>query len=42
MAETLLGNTIDLKMGGVEHIPIHHTNERAYARSANDQDYVHY
>ena len=42
MAKKLLGKTLDLKMGGVEHIPIHHTNEIAQSENANDADYVHY
>jgi len=42
MAKTLLGDTLDLKMGGIEHIPIHHTNEIAQSENANDKEYVHY
>ncbi len=36
MIKTLLGETIDLHMGGVEHIPVHHTNEIAQSESANN------
>lgn len=35
MAKKHLGATIDLHMGGIEHIPIHHTNEIAQSESAN-------
>jgi len=42
MAKANLGDTIDLHMGGVEHIPVHHTNEIAQSESANEADYVHY
>lgn len=42
MAKANLGETIDIHMGGVEHIPVHHTNEIAQSESANDVDYVHY
>lgn len=42
MAKANLGDTLDLHMGGVEHIPIHHTNEIAQSEAANGKDYVHY
>ncbi|MDO8452810.1 MAG: cysteine--tRNA ligase [bacterium] len=42
MIKTLLGDTIDLHMGGVEHIPIHHTNEIAQSESANGVEFVKY
>ena len=42
MAKSLLGDTLDLKMGGIEHIPIHHTNEIAQSENANDTEYVKY
>ena len=42
MAKKLLGDTLDIKMGGIEHIPIHHTNEIAQSENANEQEYVHY
>lgn len=35
MAKSLLGNTIDIHMGGKEHISIHHTNEIAQSECAN-------
>jgi len=34
MANKFLGPTIDIHMGGVEHIPIHHTNEIAQGEAA--------
>lgn len=42
MAKALLGNTIDIHMGGVEHISIHHTNEIAQSEAANGQKFVNY
>ena len=35
MIKKLLGDTIDIHMGGIEHIPVHHTNEIAQSESAN-------
>ncbi len=40
MAKELLGDTIDIHMGGVEHIAIHHTNEIAQSESANGVKFV--
>lgn len=37
-----LGKTFDIHMGGVEHIPIHHTNEIAQSESANGVKFVNY
>lgn len=42
MALKLLGKTIDIHMGGVEHIPIHHTNEIAQSEAANGERFVKY
>ena len=42
MSKTLLGDTIDIHMGGVEHIAIHHTNEIAQSESANEVKFVNY
>ena len=42
MVKALLGNSIDIHMGGIEHIPIHHTNEIAQSESANGVKYVNY
>ena len=35
MSKYYLGNTLDIHIGGIEHIPIHHTNEIAQSESAN-------
>lgn len=42
MAKKYLGDTLDLHMGGVEHIPVHHTNEIAQSESANGVKFVNY
>jgi len=42
MAKKILGETIDIHMGGVEHIAIHHTNEIAQSESANEKKFVNY
>lgn len=42
MAKALLGSTIDVHMGGVEHIPVHHTNEIAQSEAANGVRFVDY
>ncbi len=42
MAKKHLGKTLDIHMGGVEHIPVHHNNEIAQSESANDTKFVNY
>lgn len=42
MIKKILGDTIDLHLGGVEHIPVHHTNEIAQSENANGTDFVNY
>ncbi len=42
MAKATLGKTIDIHMGGVEHIPIHHTNEIAQSECANNAKFANY
>lgn len=42
MAKELLGKTIDIHMGGVEHIPVHHTNEIAQSEAGNGVKFVNY
>lgn len=42
MAKIILGNTIDIHMGGVEHISVHHTNEIAQSEAANKTPFAHY
>lgn len=36
MIRELLGDTIDIHLGGIEHVPVHHTNEIAQSEAAND------
>jgi len=42
MSKKYLGPTVDIHMGGIEHIPIHHTNEIAQSESANGVKFVNY
>jgi len=42
MSKKYLGETLDIHMGGIEHIPIHHTNEIAQSESANGVKFVNY
>ncbi len=42
MVQKYLGETIDIHMGGVEHIPIHHTNEIAQSESAYGKEFVRF
>ena len=42
MSKNTLGKTLDIHMGGIEHIPIHHTNEIAQSESANGARFVNY
>ncbi len=42
MSTALLGPTIDIHMGGVEHIPVHHTNEIAQSECATGQVFANY
>ena len=42
MANKRLGKTIDVHMGGIEHIPVHHTNEIAQSESANGVKFANY
>lgn len=42
MSKKLLGKTIDIHMGGIEHIPVHHTNEIAQSESANGVKFANY
>lgn len=37
MAMNVLGNTIDIHTGGIDHIPVHHTNEIAQSEAASGQ-----
>ena len=42
MAKSILGDTIDIHMGGIEHISVHHTNEIAQSEAANKVLFAHY
>lgn len=42
MIKRFLGETIDIHMGGIEHIPVHHTNEIAQSEAANGVKFVNY
>ena len=42
MSKTYLGNTLDVHMGGIEHVPVHHTNEIAQSESANGVKFSNY
>lgn len=42
MSKALLGETIDIHMGGVEHISVHHTNEIAQSEAVNGVKFVNY
>ena len=42
MSKHFLGKTFDIHMGGIEHVPIHHTNEIAQSECANSAHYVNY
>ncbi|MGC8537424.1 MAG: cysteine--tRNA ligase [Candidatus Micrarchaeia archaeon] len=42
MSMKYLGNTFDIHTGGVDHIPIHHTNEIAQSEGATGKKFVNY
>lgn len=42
MINAKLGDTIDIHTGGIDHIPVHHTNEIAQSEAANEQPLSHY
>ena len=42
MSMKYLGPTLDIHAGGIDHIPIHHTNEIAQSEAATGQQFVHY
>lgn len=39
MAMSILGPTIDIHTGGIDHIPVHHTNEIAQSEAASGQQF---
>lgn len=42
IAMNILGPTIDIHTGGIDHIPVHHTNEIAQSESASGQRFAHF
>ncbi|MGV8152286.1 MAG: cysteine--tRNA ligase [Candidatus Nanoarchaeia archaeon] len=42
MSMKYLGDTIDIHTGGIDHIPIHHTNEIAQSEAATEKKFVNY
>ncbi len=42
MAMSLLGDTLDIHTGGIDHIPVHHTNEIAQSEAATGKLFSHY
>ncbi len=42
MIKALLGETIDIHTGGIEHIPVHHNNEIAQSENANSKPLANY
>lgn len=42
MAMSILGPTIDIHAGGIDHIPVHHTNEIAQSEAASGKIFSHY
>jgi cysteinyl-tRNA synthetase len=42
MAMKYLGKTIDIHAGGIDHIPVHHTNEIAQSEGATRQTFSNY
>ncbi len=42
MSQKHLGETFDIHTGGIDHIPVHHTNEIAQSECANGKKFVNY
>jgi cysteinyl-tRNA synthetase len=42
MAMKYLGLSLDIHTGGVDHIPVHHTNEKAQSEAASGVEFVKY
>ena len=42
MAMEYLGDTLDIHTGGIDHIPVHHTNEIAQSEGATGKEFVRY
>jgi cysteinyl-tRNA synthetase len=42
MARELLGDTVDIHTGGIDHIPVHHTNEIAQSEAVTGKTFANY
>ncbi len=42
MSMKYLGETLDIHSGGIDHVPVHHTNEIAQSEGATGQTFVRY
>jgi len=42
MARELLGDTIDIHTGGIDHIPVHHTNEIAQSEAVTGKTFANF
>ena len=42
MSQKILGETFDVHTGGIDHIPVHHTNEIAQSECATGKKFVNY
>lgn len=42
MSMEYLGNTLDIHTGGIDHIPVHHTNEIAQSEAATGEKFVRF
>lgn len=42
MSMEYLGDTLDIHTGGIDHIPVHHTNEIAQSESATNKQFVRF
>lgn len=42
MSMKYLGESFDIHLGGIDHVPIHHTNEIAQSEAATDKPFVKY
>jgi cysteinyl-tRNA synthetase len=42
MSMKLLGETIDIHAGGIDHVPVHHTNEIAQSEAVTGKKFVNY
>jgi cysteinyl-tRNA synthetase len=42
MSKKFLGNHFDIHCGGIDHIPVHHTNEIAQSEACNGEKFVNY